>query len=71
MTANVYYEDSSNERVVPSEISILKFSIRRGIYDYRHYILGFAENGILHENFKAEAEENGMPFGFITVNHTV
>lgn len=60
VTASVYYQDSSNRTMVPSEISILKFSIRRGIYDHRHYILGFAENRIQCTNPKAEAEENGI-----------
>ncbi|VBB30514.1 unnamed protein product [Acanthocheilonema viteae] len=65
VTANVYYEDSSNERLIPSEISILKFSIRRGIYDHRHYVLGFAENGILCKNSEVEAEENEQTTGLL------
>ncbi|VDK86606.1 unnamed protein product [Litomosoides sigmodontis] len=65
VTASAYYEDSSNRRIMPSEISILKFSIGRGIYDHRHYILGFAENGILNENVKAEVEENERLTGLL------
>lgn len=65
VTANVYYEDSPNKRMIPSEISILKFSIGRGIYDQRHYILGFPENEVLYGNSKAKAEQNGMLFGFV------
>ncbi|MCP9262344.1 hypothetical protein DINM_005617 [Dirofilaria immitis] len=63
--ANVYYEDSYNERMIPSEISVLKFSIKHGIYDHRHYILGFAKNGIVHENSKTEAEENEQITGLL------
>ncbi|VDK66353.1 unnamed protein product [Onchocerca ochengi] len=65
VTANVYYEDSSKKQMIPSEISILKFSIKRGIYDHRHYILGFAESGIIFEDCKTEAEENEQITGLL------
>uniref|UniRef100_A0A1I8ENF5 Maelstrom domain-containing protein n=1 Tax=Wuchereria bancrofti TaxID=6293 RepID=A0A1I8ENF5_WUCBA len=65
VTANIYYEDSSSKRMIPSEISILKFSLNRGIYGKRHYILGFAKNGILCENNKVEAEENEQMTGLL------
>ncbi|VDN82426.1 unnamed protein product [Brugia pahangi] len=65
VTANIYYEDSSNKRMIPSEISILKFSLNRGIYGKRHYILGFARNGISCENNKVEAEENEQMTGLL------
>ncbi|CAG9536549.1 unnamed protein product [Cercopithifilaria johnstoni] len=65
VTVNVYYEDSLNERVIPSEISILKFSIKRGIYDHRHYILGFGENRILCKNSKIETEQNEQITGLL------
>ncbi|EFO15905.2 hypothetical protein LOAG_12603 [Loa loa] len=64
VTANVYCEDSSNERMVPSEISILKFSIKHGIHDQRHYILGFAERELC-ENSKAKAKENEQITGLL------
>uniref|UniRef100_A0A0R3RGG3 HMG box domain-containing protein n=1 Tax=Elaeophora elaphi TaxID=1147741 RepID=A0A0R3RGG3_9BILA len=64
-TVNVYYEDNLNEQMIPSEISILKCSIKRGIYDHRHYILGFAKNGILCKNYEAEAEKNEQMTGLL------
>lgn len=60
VTANVYYEDTNAERMVPSEISILKFSVARGIYDQRHFILGFGKHDLPNEVCMKEAVENGV-----------
>uniref|UniRef100_A0A915PZ16 HMG box domain-containing protein n=1 Tax=Setaria digitata TaxID=48799 RepID=A0A915PZ16_9BILA len=64
-TVNVYYEDNANERMIPSEISVLKCSIKHGIYDHRHYILGFAECEELCASLKKEAQENERITGLL------
>ncbi|VDN31182.1 unnamed protein product [Gongylonema pulchrum] len=64
-TANVYYEDASSERVVPSEISLLKFSIDRGIFEQRHYILAYDEPEMPSEACRKEAVENEQRTGLL------
>lgn len=56
--ANVYYED--DERMVPSELALLKFDIAHGPIEQRSYVFRLKDHKMPNELCARDALENGM-----------
>lgn len=60
-TVNIYYEDE--ERILPSELSLLKFSIRKGIFAQKNIIIGLTDYKFPNEMCEQDAKEQELRTG--------